>query len=244
MHAEARVDRQEWPYRMKDLCDLTGLPRQVIHFYIQQGLVPEGRKTGRNMAYYGDEHLERVRLVRKLQHERFLPLKAIKAVIEGRDEMFSPAQRDLLVDVKRHLERSGVAPAASTQTLELGEAMRRAGVDREDVRQLVEQGLVAHDEGDDGEPRIAVDSMWLLELLGQLRKAGFTRALGFEARELAMYEEAIAALFRKEAALLTRRLAELPPAEVAEVVERSLPIVGTLLARWHDTKARELFAAL
>ena len=38
------------PYRMKDLCELTGLPRQVIHFYIQQGLVPPGVKTGRNMA--------------------------------------------------------------------------------------------------------------------------------------------------------------------------------------------------
>ena len=45
-------------YRMKDLCELTGLPRQVIHFYIQQGLVPEGHKTGPNMAYYGEEHLE------------------------------------------------------------------------------------------------------------------------------------------------------------------------------------------
>ena len=70
------------PYRMKDLCRLTGLPRQVIHFYIQQGLVPEGHKTGRNMAYYGDEHVRRVRLVRTLQHERFLPLKASRALLE------------------------------------------------------------------------------------------------------------------------------------------------------------------
>ena len=44
------IDRARFPYRMKDLCDRTGLPRQVIHFYIQQGLLPEGQKTGRNMA--------------------------------------------------------------------------------------------------------------------------------------------------------------------------------------------------
>ena len=33
-------------YRMRDLCSITGLSRQAIHFYIQQGLVPEGTKTG------------------------------------------------------------------------------------------------------------------------------------------------------------------------------------------------------
>ena len=64
------VDRGEFPFKMKDLCERTGLERQVIHFYIQQGLLPEGKKTGRNMAYYGEQHVERVKLIRKLQHER------------------------------------------------------------------------------------------------------------------------------------------------------------------------------
>ena len=34
-------------YRMGELCTLTGLPRQVIHFYIHEGLLPEGTKTGK-----------------------------------------------------------------------------------------------------------------------------------------------------------------------------------------------------
>ena len=42
------LDEDRWCYRMKDLCEATGLPRQAIHFYIQQGLLPAGRKTGRN----------------------------------------------------------------------------------------------------------------------------------------------------------------------------------------------------
>ena len=32
------LDEARWMYRMKDLCEATGLPRQAIHFYIQQGL--------------------------------------------------------------------------------------------------------------------------------------------------------------------------------------------------------------
>ncbi|HMY59542.1 MAG TPA: MerR family transcriptional regulator, partial [Pseudomonadota bacterium] len=71
--------------RMKDLCARTGLPRQAIHFYIREGLLPEGRKTGRNMAYYGEEHIERIALIRRLQEERFLPLRAIKVVLGAKD---------------------------------------------------------------------------------------------------------------------------------------------------------------
>ena len=110
MTAAAAIDRGRWPYRMKDLSELTGLPRQVIHFYIQQGLVPEGHKTGRNMAYYSDEHVERIRLVRQLQEERFLPLKAIRAALRGEDDHFTPAQRTLLLEVKERLAGTVAAP--------------------------------------------------------------------------------------------------------------------------------------
>ena len=81
---------------MKDLCDRTGLPRQAIHFYIQEGLLPEGEKTGRNMAYYGEAHLERLKLIRQLQHERFLPLRAIRAVLDEEDDGFTQPQRAVL----------------------------------------------------------------------------------------------------------------------------------------------------
>ena len=81
-----RVDRSRWPYRMKDLCARTGLGRQAIHFYIREGLVPPGHKTGRNMAFYGSEHLTRLELIQQLQHERFLPLKAIKAMLNEEEE--------------------------------------------------------------------------------------------------------------------------------------------------------------
>ena len=36
---------ERWPYRMKDLCEATGLQRQAIHYYIKKGLLPSGHKT-------------------------------------------------------------------------------------------------------------------------------------------------------------------------------------------------------
>ena len=66
---------------MRDLCARTGLSRQAIHFYVAQGLVEAPKKTGRTMGYYTEAHVERILLVRRLQEEHFLPLKAIRAMI-------------------------------------------------------------------------------------------------------------------------------------------------------------------
>ncbi len=56
-------------YRMQDLMKATGLTRRVIRFYVQRDLLPpaEGRGTG---TVYGEEHLVRLRAVRRLRAER------------------------------------------------------------------------------------------------------------------------------------------------------------------------------
>src|SRR5688572_29910951 len=82
--------KRGFAYKMKDLVVASGLPRQAIHFYVKEGLLPPGKKTGRNTALYSEEHLTRLALIKKLKHERFLPLKAIKAVLDGRESGFTP----------------------------------------------------------------------------------------------------------------------------------------------------------
>ena len=59
--------RSEDGLRMRDLVRESGLPRETIHFYRQQGLLPEPVKTGRNTALYTQEHVERLRRIRELQ---------------------------------------------------------------------------------------------------------------------------------------------------------------------------------
>lgn len=241
----APVDRAEWPYRMKDLCDLTGVPRQVVHFYIQQGLVPEGHKTGRNMAYYGKQHVERVKLIRQLQHERFLPLKAIRAMFEEREEVFSPAQRRLLEEVKARLGATLASRAHGVrETVRATEVLTRLGLERRDLDEMVESGVIGVTEDATGETLLARDDVWMLESFAEMRAQGFTRDLGFSPADLAVYEEAIAKLFQRETVMLASRLAHLPPEHVAAMVERALPMVNTMLARFHTARARNFFATL
>jgi DNA-binding transcriptional MerR regulator len=232
---------------MKDLCELTGLERQAIHFYIQEGLVPEGRKTGRNMAFYGDVHLERIRLIKRLQREQFLPLRAIKAVLDGEESGFEPDQQALLLEVKRRLDgKPVVAPRAEAVPVEA--LLVRHGLERRDLDELEAAGLVAvgrsggHKGGKLG--RISADDAWQLELLGEMRRAGFTRELGFTAKDMALYAEAIDRLFVDERQMLLARLGHLAPEAIATRVERALPIIGSLLARYHTARAHQFFATL
>ncbi|HEX3343145.1 MAG TPA: MerR family transcriptional regulator, partial [Polyangiaceae bacterium] len=142
MTAAALRPAEPWPYKMRDLCRLTGMPRQAIHFYIQQGLVPAGRKTGRNTARYGEHHVERIRVVRQLQNERFMPLRAIRAVLDGKDDAFTPEQRGVLLDVKQRLSTSLARPRAKARSLDARPLLARLGLDRADLDDLARARLL------------------------------------------------------------------------------------------------------
>lgn len=235
------VDRTRWPYRMKDLCEQTGLDRQTVHFYIAKGLVPEGHKTSANMAYYGEEHLERLRLVLELKNHRFLPLDTIRAVLDGEDARFTPEQRALLVEVKDRVADVIYASRGSATTVAVAPLLRKLGVKRTELRELEALGLIATVQIR-GSLHVPTDDVWVLELWGGLREAGFTQALGFRVEDLRPYVETITALFEHEVANLTKRLAALPADRVVELIRRGLPLINSFLVRFHQAKARDFFS--
>jgi DNA-binding transcriptional MerR regulator len=239
-----QLDRATFRYRMKDLCEATGLPRQAIHFYIQEGLLPPGHKTSRNMAWYAEEHLERLRLIKQLQHERFLPLKAIKAVLEGREETFAPEQHQFLLEVKERLATSLAAPGGRTATVEAEELSRRSGVEMDQIERAMELGLLGGRRGEDGRLQIAEDDAWMVDLFGEMRRVGFTRELGFVVDDLVFYEDAMNALFQQEAKLISSRLSHLPADRAATMIERALPIIHQFLTRYHSDRVRDFFSTM
>ncbi len=231
-------------YRMRDLCQATGLERQTIHFYIQEGLLPEGKKTGRNMAYYSEEHVERLRLIKQLQEERFLPLRAIRAILGGKAGGFSPQQRHLITDVKERLlgdPRGRALVGGSTERVGVRELAVAYGVSTADVEEMIEVGLLSA-EGTAKSRRVRREDSWLVGAYGELSRAGLGRDRGFSPRDMAVIDEAIGALFARERELFFERLEHLGPDELARVLERVLPILSDVIARMHMHKARDLFA--
>jgi len=237
-------DTSRWIYRMKDLCDLTGLPRQAIHFYIQQGLLPPGRKTGRNMAWYTDAHVERLKLVRQLQHERFLPLKAIRAIVNGQDDAFSPEQKRFLISVKQRLSPSFPSRPGRPETIDADDLLARLGLNRKELDRMIELEMIVARTDDSGRTLIAKDDAWMMEFLADLRRIGLTAELGFDVSDIAFYEEAVSTLFDREIRFINERLGGLPPDRVAALIERAIPIVHAFLVRYHEAKIRDFVAAL
>ena len=71
--------------KISELAERSGVSSTTIKHYLREGLLggrDEVVKTSRNMAYYPPEYVERIRLIKRLQEERFLPLRHIKQVLD------------------------------------------------------------------------------------------------------------------------------------------------------------------
>ena len=77
--------------RMRELTGATGLPKSTILHYVAQGLLPEPVRTGRNMAFYDPECVERARYIKEVQNTYAFPLEKIKRLLQSRDEGKDPA---------------------------------------------------------------------------------------------------------------------------------------------------------
>lgn len=67
--------------KMKALVEATGVAKSTILHYLNQGLLPQPRKTSPNMAYYDPVCIDRIRYIRHLQRRHRLSLSEIKQML-------------------------------------------------------------------------------------------------------------------------------------------------------------------
>lgn len=72
--------REPAEYDLEELSRRAGVNSRTVRYYVQEGLLPAPDR-GRG-ARYTDEHLDRIRLIRRLQEEH-LPLAKIRSQLEG-----------------------------------------------------------------------------------------------------------------------------------------------------------------
>src|SRR5215208_5604042 len=79
----ARKRRDGELIKMAELAKRSGVPSPTIKHYIREGLLPGPEvRTSRNMAYYDARLAARIRVIKSLQAERFLPLRVIGELLE------------------------------------------------------------------------------------------------------------------------------------------------------------------
>ena len=69
--------------RAGQLAKLAGVSLPTIKHYVNEGLIPSPIKTGKTMAYYDEACIDRIKLIKKLQKEKFLPLDVIKRALDS-----------------------------------------------------------------------------------------------------------------------------------------------------------------
>ncbi|MBM4345566.1 MAG: MerR family transcriptional regulator [Deltaproteobacteria bacterium] len=181
--------------KMAELVERSGLTVATIGFYVREGVVPEPVvRSSRNMAWYGEETVQALTLVRALQHDRHLPLSVIRAIVHGDAE-----------DPRLHTAARAVVPgppAAKTATTEVPaertlEFWLQRGVLQAEVDALADLSVLSERPGPGPLPPADAG---MLDLLVEARAAGLgANVLSVEA--LGAYRSAVAELARFEVGL-------------------------------------------
>jgi len=97
--------------KISELADASGVSAGTIKHYLREGLLGDGDgivRTSRNMAWYPPGYVERIRLIKRLQEERFLPLRLIKELLAERPPRTPREELDLPANVLDRLAELGI----------------------------------------------------------------------------------------------------------------------------------------
>ena len=209
--------------KMSELAEASGVSAGTIKHYLREGLLPEPVKTSRNMAYYPPELVDRIRLIKRLQEERFMPLKAIRRVLED-----NPERAQALVEVEdKIIER---AQRAETSRTSRAEAERRYGIPREALERLEEIGVLTPNSRGYGE----LDAR-MLEAISRFRAGGYDETIGFTVYDTLRYKDALERLVKEEVEVVLERLAgDVEPDRIVELLEAGAEPLRDLIAAMHS----------
>ena len=146
--------------RIGELARRSGVPMATLKFYLREGLISPARKTGRTMSWYDPALVDRLRGIKELQEDQFLPLDIIRQTLDG--ERLAPDDLAAVAAIAKVLARSAGKRSRSRAEVLAG------GATELELSWLELSKLAAPDA--DG--RYRGDDLTLLSTLGAARRSG------------------------------------------------------------------------
>ncbi len=214
-------------HTIDELAHLSGLPSRTIRFYNTQGLLPPPIMKGR-VAYYDDEHLVVLNIIKQLKEQQNLPLETIRQMLEIR-----ASQGEVMMNLA--LKQRLLRPlSAGEQNVQLSKEalMKQTGAKAEYIDELTNQGLLFPTQVDNEEV-YSEDDVLLIELYERLEYLGLPLALPalirFQLRqlvrsELAAFDQHVYPRWRDEG---------LSQEQQAEQLAAILTLTDTLISVMH-----------
>ena len=209
--------------KMRDLAAASGVSAGTIKHYLREGLLPDPVKTSRNMAYYPADFVERIRLIKQLQEERFMPLKVIRGVMAE-----DPQRARAMVELGDRMLELGLA--SESDRVSAADLERRYAVPGEALRRLVELGIIGPDDGGFSPSDAAI-----VEAISRFRAGGYDERIGFTVYDTVRYKRVLESLVEEEVQVLMKRLAgEMSTDRAVELIEDGRQPLGDLMAALHS----------
>jgi DNA-binding transcriptional MerR regulator len=196
--------------KMSELAERSGVSAGTIKHYLREGLLGEGAdivRTSRNMAYYPPDYVERIQLIKRLQEERFMPLRVIKDQILERAVQRREGDWISGAEVRR---RYDIPPNVLGRLAEIGVLTPTArGYEPDDVK--------------------------IIEAISRFRAGGYDERLGFTVFDTLRYRDALEPLVVEEVRTLLNRLAgEVDVERAVEIISAGAEPLRELIGAMHS----------
>jgi DNA-binding transcriptional MerR regulator len=225
---------------MAELAERSGVSPGTIRHYLREGLLGEGAdivRTSRNMAYYPPEYVERIVLIKRLQEERFMPLRVIRGALDEDPERM----RDLIELEDRILEQA-LASAEGGRLMSVEEVRERYEIPPNALERLAEIGVLTPVEESGSGLAYQPDDVKIIEAISSFRAGGYEEALGFTVYDTLRFREALQPLVEEEVgALLSRLAGEVEVDRAVEIVAAGAEPLRKLIGAMHS---KQLLAEL
>ncbi len=214
--------------KMSELAERTGVSPGTIRYYLREGLLGGGEdvlRTSRNMAYYPPDYVERIALIRRLQQERFMPLRVIRGALQE-----DPERVRALIELEDRILERALASAEDRSRVSRKAVEQRYGVPRNVLQRLAEIGVLTP-----GKRGYDSDDVKIIEAIASFRAGGYDEALGFTVYDTLRYREALEPLVLEEVrALLDRLAGEVEVERAMEIVAAGVEPLRELLGAMHS----------
>jgi DNA-binding transcriptional MerR regulator len=213
--------------KMSELAERSGVSAGTIKHYLREGLLGGGDRivrTSRNMAYYPPDFVERIQLIKRLQEDRFMPLRVIKGVMADDHE-----RAKALIELEdRILERA--AEHRETERISAAEVKRRYELPQKMLDRLAELGvLTPTSRGYDA------DDVKIIEAMTRFRAGGYDERLGFTVYDTLRYKDALEPLVQEEVRVLLANFAgEVDADRAVEIIQAGTEPLRELIGAMHS----------
>lgn len=120
---------------MRELEKLTNMSRATINFYIKEGILPKPEKSAKNMAYYDEDFIDKLKFIEKMKSSGFT-LNQIKKLVQFDSNTVNGYSLQVLESVNRLL------PYDLEETIISLQQIQEIGFDDEIVKELINMKII------------------------------------------------------------------------------------------------------